>query len=46
MKRRTLLAAASMVLIGVSGLAPAQAQTTLNLGFIGAAQAPEAIAMR
>ena len=39
------LVAAGILLASLPGLAWAQAETTLNLGFVGGAQAPEAIAM-
>ena len=42
---KTALVAAGILLASLPGLAWAQAETTLNLGFVGGAQAPEAIAM-
>ncbi len=43
MKRYLL--AACLVLAGLPGIASAEPELTLNLGFVGGAQAPEAIAM-
>ena len=42
---KNALVAAGILLASLPGLAWAQAETTLNLGFVGGAQAPEAIAM-
>jgi tripartite ATP-independent transporter DctP family solute receptor len=47
MKRRTFLAGtgATLAIAGFPHIAAASAQTTLNLGFVGGPQAPEAIGM-
>jgi tripartite ATP-independent transporter DctP family solute receptor len=45
MKRRLFLAAAVLAIPALTPFTPALAQTTLSLGFVGGARAPEAIAM-